>query len=348
MGPAPLRLPGCSPRRFSTSMRFALFDLGRLALPLLATLLWPLVSFAQPAGWGYVDEVRVINRSNQEVAGYQLAVELEAATLARQGQLRADAGDLRFGLDTAGKQPLPYWVQSGLGTDRMLVWVRLPRLAANGITKFYLYRGNPAATFPEATSLFTTLSVFDIDGAQPQVNTTSLQQAGGRVSIASHSVRGYRFEARRDLLAVALGKNEPQGTARWVTLWDVPSRTKLMQVSVSGEAGQYAYALPPAAVWLNQGGEYLVTLAQGPGEGYYYRETGTAQPHPAITYLGSRYCNQCDANTFPTLGLTGVQAGYPDVVFLTRQQITPEPDFEYENIIQPPPPPEPPEPPEES
>ena len=315
----------------------------RLAPLLLASLLWPAMALGQPAGWGYVDEVRVFNRSNQEVAGYQLALELDAAALAREGQLRGDAGDLRFGLDTAGREPLPYWVQSGLGTNRMLVWVRLPRLAASGVTRFYLYRGNPSATFPEATSLWTTLSVFDADGARPEVNTAALGQGGGRVSIASHSVRGYRFEPRRDLLAVALGKNEPQGTPRWVTLWDARSRSKLMQVSVSGPAGQYGYALPPAAVWLNQGGEYLVTLAQGAGEGYYYREIGNDQPHPAITYLSARYCNQCDANTFPTLGLTGVLLGYPDVVFLTRQQVMPEPDFEYENIIQPPPPPEPPE-----
>lgn len=319
------------------------FSPRRLALLLLASLLWPAMTFAQPAGWGYVDEVRVFNRSTQDVAGYQLAFELDAAAFAREGQLRGDAGDLRFGLDTAGRQPLPYWVQSGLGTNRMLVWVRLPRLAANGVTRFYLYRGNPSATSAEATSLWTTLSVFDVDSAQPQVNTTSLQQSGGSVSTASHSLRGYRFEPRRDLLAVALGKNEPQGTPRWVTLWDVASRTKLMQASVSGPAGQYGYALAPAAVWLAQGAEYLVTLAQGEGEGYYYRETGAAQPHPAITYLGARYCNQCDPNTFPTLGLTGVQLGYPDVVFLTRQQVSPEPDFEYENIIQPPPPPEPPE-----
>ena len=318
----------------------------RFALPLLAGLVLAAPSFAQPAGWGYVDEVRVINRSNQAVAGYQLPLELDAATLAGMGQLRGDAGDLRFGLDTAGTQPLPYWVQSGVGTDRMLVWVRLPQLAANGVTRFYMYRGNPGATLPEATSLWTTLSVFDFDPAQPQNSTTTLQQGGGKVSVASHSVRGYRFEARRDLLAVALGKNEPQGTPRWVTLWDVPARAKLMQVSVSGPAGQYAYALPPAPVWLAQGGEYLVTLAQAEGEGYYYRETGTAQPHPAINYLGARYCNQCDANTLPELGLAGVMPGYADVVFLTRQQITPEPDYEYENIIQPPPPAEPPEPPE--
>lgn len=324
-------------------MKLSLVDRGRLALTLLAGLLGPLACLAQPAGWGYVDEVRVFNRSTQEVAGYPLALELDAAALAREGQLRGDAGDLRFGLDTAGAQPLPYWVQSGLGTDRMLVWVRLPRLAASGVTRFYLYRGNPAATAPEATSLWTTLSVFDFDGSQAQFNTASLQQGGGRTSVASHSVRGYRFEPRRDLLAVALGKNEPQGTPRWVTLWDVSTRSKLMQVSVSGPAGQYAYALPPAPVWLAQGGQYLVTLAQGENEGYYYRETGAEPPHPAINYLGARYCNQCDANTFPTLGLTGVLLGYPDVVFLTRQQVTPEPDFEYENIIQPPPPPAPPE-----
>ena len=76
----------------------------RLALPLLASLALAGPTFAQPAGWGFVDEVRVINRSNQAVAGYQLPLELDAATLAGMGQLRGDAGDLRFGLDTAGTQ----------------------------------------------------------------------------------------------------------------------------------------------------------------------------------------------------------------------------------------------------
>ena len=43
----------------------------RSALSLLAGLVLAAPSFAQPAGWGYVDEVRVINRTNQAVAGYQ-------------------------------------------------------------------------------------------------------------------------------------------------------------------------------------------------------------------------------------------------------------------------------------
>ncbi|MFY3382555.1 DUF2341 domain-containing protein [Paracidovorax sp. MALMAid1276] len=301
---------------------------GLLALPALA----------QPAGWTYVDEVRVFNETAQEVEGYQLPLELDAATMASLGQLRPDAGDLRFGLDVAGTQTLPYWVQSGLGTQRMLVWVRLPRLAASGVTRFYIYRGNPAATHPDAASIESTFLVFNAH-ASPENNTATLQRGGGKVSMAPHSVRGMRFEARQDLLVVALGKNEPQGTARVVTLWDVPSRTRLMQLPVSGPAGRYGYALAAAPVWLAQGGEYLLTLQQGANEGYYYQQA--AQAHPAVQILGARYCNQCDANTFPTLGLPGMQYGYPDIMFLTRRQITPEPNYEYENIIQPPEPPEP-------
>ncbi|MDH4446486.1 MAG: DUF2341 domain-containing protein [Acidovorax sp.] len=295
---------------------------------------------AQPAGWGYVDEVRVFNRSPQDVTGYQLVLELDAAALAAENQLRPDAGDLRFGLDTAGTQPLPYWVQSGLGTHSMLVWIRLPRLAANAVTRFYMYRGNAAATNPNAGALLNTLTVFDFAGLAQ--NSANLQRGGGKVSQAPHSVRGIRFEAQRDLLAVALGKNEPQGSARAVTLWDVPAKKQLMQLQVSGPAGQYSYTLPTAPVWLAQGGEYMLTLQQGAGDGYYYRES--TQLHPALNFLGARYCNQCDANTLPTLGLSGVQYGYADLVFLTRQQITPEPDYEYENIIRPPDPVEPPAP----
>ena len=325
-------------------MRFAPRPKG-LALALATSLGLAASVSAQPAGWGYVDEVRVFNHSAQDVAGYQLALELDAVALAAENQLRPDAGDLRFGLDTAGTQPLPYWVQSGLGTRSMLVWIRLPRLAPSTVTRFYMYRGNPAATQPEAGSLLNTLNVFDFaDMAQ---NSAHQQRGGGKVSVAPHSVRGMRFEARRDLLAVALGKNEPQGSARVVTLWDVPAKKQLMQLQVSGPAGQYGYALPAAPVWLPQGGEYMLTLQQGAGDGYYYSEN--TQLNPAIGFLGTRYCNQCNASTLPTLGLPGVQYGYADLVFLTRQQVTPEPDYEYENIIRPPDPvePEPVEPPEE-
>lgn len=309
----------------------------RQASVLLAGLGLAIPALAQPAGWTYVDEVRVFNRSNQDVANYQLPLELDAAALAAVGQLRADAGDLRFGLDTAGTQSLPYWVQAGLGTHRMQVWIRLPHLAANSITRFYMYRGNPRATNPDAAALASTLTVFDFSDLAH--HSASQQQGGGKVSQAPHSLRGIRFEARQDLLVVALGKNEPQGSPRIVTLWDVPTRTQLMQLQVNGPAAQYSYTQSAAPVWLSQGREYMLTLQQGAGDGYYYNQA--PRLHPALNFLGTRYCNQCNSNTFPTLGLTGVQYGYADMVFLARTQVTPEPDYEYENIIQPPEPPEP-------
>ena len=59
--------------------------------------------------------------------------------------MRIDGGDLRF-TDSDGVTLLPYWIEKWNPRGTSIIWVKVPKIPANGEKKIYLYYGNPKAT----------------------------------------------------------------------------------------------------------------------------------------------------------------------------------------------------------
>ena len=97
----------------------------------------------------------VQENSGATLSNYQLRMTLDTASMVGAGQLRPDAADLRFGVDSAGATLMDYYIESGVNTASTVVWVKLPSLPASTTTAFFLFGGNPAA------SSTSTLNVFD-------------------------------------------------------------------------------------------------------------------------------------------------------------------------------------------
>ena len=266
---------------------------------------------AQPAGWTSAVPISITENSATASTGYQMRLVLDTSTMA------PNAVDLRFGANAAGTTLLDYWIESGAGTASTVVWVKLPALAASGTLTIYMFSGNPSATSA------STLNVFDYTDAN--VNSATNQVATGNYGGVTNSQRGFRFTPNEDVLLTQFGKREPDGTTRYVTLFNFATQAIISQQQVSGPAATYSYADAAQPIWLTAGTQYIVTLYQGATDGYYY---GTSsQINSKLTYGDMRFCNSCTENTFPTSALPNLHYGYPDFQFRTKQTLSPAPTY---------------------
>jgi hypothetical protein len=270
-------------------------------------------ALAQPAGWSQALPIVITENSATASTGYQLRMVLNTSAML------PNAADLRFGADQAGSTLLDYWIESGAGTANTVVWVKLPTLAASGTLTIYMFSGNPAAVSA------STINVFDSDTLAPVNNSATLQVASGGAGGATNSQRGFRFTPNEDVLLTEFGKREPNGTTRYITLFDFSTQAIVAQQQISGPAGQYTYQSVAQPMWLTSGTQYILTLYQGASDGYYF---GTSnQINPKLSYGDMRYCNSCTQNTFPTNILSNYHYGYPDFNFRTKQSLTPAPTY---------------------
>lgn len=84
-----------------------------------------------------------LNNRGAALQDVPVAVTVDTAALIAAGKMRDDCGDARFtGIDGAS---LNYWLEQGCDTDRTLFSVRFP-LVPGGLTRAFLYYGNPAAS----------------------------------------------------------------------------------------------------------------------------------------------------------------------------------------------------------
>lgn len=277
----------------------------------LALGLLPAAANAQPAGWSQVRHFTVTEGSGAALTAYQVRVVLDTATPIAAGQMRADAGDLRFGPDLAGSSFYPYWIESGVDTASTVAWVSVPSIPASSSVTVYVYFGNASATPVSALSVF--------DGPRSATNQVSGANTGG----VTDSQRGFRFTSSVPILVTRFGKNEPNGSTRYVTLFDGSTQAVLQQIQVSGPAAQYSYTSLPGPVWLSAGHEYLLEMHQGGSDGYYFGAAPTVDGY--LTFLDMRYCNACTKDTFPTNSLGGMHYGYSDFEFYARKLASPEP-----------------------
>lgn len=271
---------------------------------------------AQPAPWAESISVVVSEHSGAALSEHQVPFSIDTQQLIAQGRLRADAADLRFAMDEAGSQPVLHWIEGGVGTTDTRVWLRVPSIPAGADVGVYMFIGNAAAADT------STLDVFDFadDVANSATQQTSNTNAGG----VGHSQRGFRFTVDEELLLVALGKNTPSANPRTVTLFDGTTQAVLEQHVVTGPATTWSYQPLPQPRWLATGSEYLLQIYTPADDPAYYFLAAPVMS-PRVNYLDMRYCNDCDANAFPTSVLNNMLYGYVDFQFRTRKQASPQP-----------------------
>ena len=273
--------------------------------------------FAQPAGWGHSQVISVTENSGATFGGYQLKLTLDTQTPIGLGQMQANGEDIRFG-SLCNVADLNYWIESGINTVNTIVWVQLDTLHANETKDIMMFYGNPSA--PAASSVS---AVFYAPSSGPNSATDSVTGlgAGG----VGNSQRGFRFSPNEDILVTAFGKDEPNGTTRYVTLFNFATQAVIAQQQVSGPAGQYSYTDLTSPVWLTAGTQYLLEIYQNSSDGYYFGNS--SQIGQNLTYYDMRYCNSCTQNTFPTNTLSNYHYGVPDLWYCIKMNITPAPTY---------------------
>jgi hypothetical protein len=262
--------------------------------------------FAQLASYQYKQGITITENSNTLLTNYQLKLIVNTQALISAGYMKADGSDIRFAKNCSSAPVLyNYWIDSGLNTSNTLIWVKVDSLQANQTKNMIMYYGNPSAA-----------AVSAISGTFMGPHSSTDSVASGSSGGAVNSQRGFRFTPTEDLLVTHFGKREPNGTTRTVTLFNFSSQAILRQESVSGAAAQYNYSNISNPIWLTSGTQYILSLYQGPTDGYYFGSSSQIGQH--LTYGDMRYCNSCAANTFPVSILTNFHYGYPDIWYWTK------------------------------
>lgn len=284
----------------------------KLLLLISGAVLACTVSIAQPVGWSFVQPITVTNNTGTATTNLQVRVTVDTQTPIGLNNMLASGNDIRFGKNCAGTTLFNYWIESGLNTTTTQIWVKLDSLNANESRTFYMYYGNAVA--PAASAVIGTF-------VGPHSSTDSV--ASGGAGGATNSQRGFRFAPNQDILLYAFGKRDPNGTTRYVTLFNFATQAILLQGQVSGPAAQYNYNPVANPMWLIQGTQYVLELYQGASDGYYFGTSSQIGQH--LTYLDMRYCNSCTQNTFPTNTLSNYHYGYPDFWYFTKNSLSTNP-----------------------
>src|SRR6266496_3715299 len=282
-------------------------------------LLTASAAFSQPAGWQYMTPITVTENSGSTLYNYQLALTINTQSLISAGQMDVNGNDIRFKSDCMGGN-LNYWIESGINSATTLIWVRIDTLPASSAKTIFMFYGNLSA------SVASTLATFN--GPNSATDSVNITNAGG----VNDSQRGFRFAPTEDILVTSFGKNEPNGTTRYVTLFDYNTQAIVQQTQVSGPIGIYSYAPLTNPVWLTQNTQYILELFQGSTDGYYYQTSSQIGQH--LVYYDMRYCNGCTQNTFPTNVLTNYHYGLPDFWYYTKSNVAPAPTYTVGTSVQ--------------
>jgi Ig-like domain CHU_C associated/Domain of unknown function (DUF2341)/Secretion system C-terminal sorting domain len=275
------------------------------------------LSKAQPLGWTYTQPITITNTSGSLVTEYQVKISLNTSIPISASQMLIDGADIRFAENCDGTNNLNFWIESGINTSSTFIWVKLDTLPASGSKTIYLFYGNSSA--PSASAIPGTFI-----GPHSATDSVSTGGAGG----ATNSQRGFRFSPNEDLLVTSFGKREPNGSSRYVTLFDFSTQAIISQTQVAGPAAQYNYSSLTNPLWLTSGTQYVLELYQGATDGYYFGSSSQIGQH--LTYLDMRYCNSCTQNTFPVSTLSNYHYGYPDLWYYTKKNIASLPTISYD------------------
>jgi len=97
----------------------------------------PASASAELAGFQYQREIAIQENSGETLRDYQVLVALSGSDFS--GEAQADGDDIRF-TDADGRE-LSYWIEEfDAGSERAMIWVKVPLIPANGAVKVMLER----------------------------------------------------------------------------------------------------------------------------------------------------------------------------------------------------------------
>lgn len=269
---------------------------------------------SQTSNYSNVKSITALNSSTINALNYQLKLVLNTQSLISAGQMQSNGADIRFYKNCYTPIQYNYWIESGINTPTTVIWVKVDSIMAGNTRNFYFAHGNSTVTAFSSIPLTFNAGGSSTDSVYPATS-------GG----STNSQRGFRFIPNTDILVTSFGKYEPNGSLRYVTLFNVATTNTIAQMQVGGPAAIYSYSNLPNPIWLQQGNAYSLQLYQGSTDGYYYG--GSSQIDPRLTYVQMDYCNGCTQNSFPTNTLSNLHYGQPDMLFYFKNTITPAPTY---------------------
>lgn len=276
--------------------------------------------FSQLNGWEFKVPVKIYEKSGVSLSQFQVPIYFDTQTPIQAGDMQPNGEDIRFSSDCEGNNLLLHYIDSGINSPNTKIWVRVPSIPANDSVTIFIFYGNPLA--PQASNINT------FDGQHSATDSVIVASIN---AVVSNSQRGFRFTVNQKMLVGALGKREPTGTARIITIFDFNSQAKIAQDTVPiGVIGQYNYKMLNQPIWLNAGQQYILTQFQALNDGYYYGTSSQSGQH--LTYNDMRFCNSCNQNTFPTSTLTNMHYGTPDFWYYLYKTASVAPSYVIGNV----------------
>ena len=143
------------------------FVIGMIVLLLIAGLIntcaaSPTLSNSGSGSWEDYEELNVQENSGKTLIDFQVRVELSGTNFPIEA--KPDGIDIRFA-DENSKE-LTYWIELwDYSSNKAIIWVKVPRIPANGETKLLMYYNNPSAI--EVSNGKATFNFFDdFDGTE--------------------------------------------------------------------------------------------------------------------------------------------------------------------------------------
>ena len=112
--------------------------------------------------WEDYEEINVQENSGKTLVDFQVLVELSGTNFPLEA--KPDGVDIRFA-DENGKE-LTHWIEEwDYSSNKAIIWVKVPRIPANGETRLLMYYNNPSAI--EVNNGEATFNFFDdFDGTE--------------------------------------------------------------------------------------------------------------------------------------------------------------------------------------
>ena len=182
------------------------FAIGIIALLLIAGLIStgaasPTLSNSGGGSWEDYKEINVQENSGKTLVDFQVLVELSGTNFLLEA--KPDGVDIRFA-DENSKE-LTYWIEEwDYSSKKAIIWVKVPRIPANGETKLLMYYNNPSAI--EVSNGEETFDFFDdfdgigideskwhINSGKPSVSDSVLSLNGNCIVSEKVEAFGYNY-----------------------------------------------------------------------------------------------------------------------------------------------------------
>jgi PGF-CTERM protein len=156
------------------------------------------IKAADSGGWKYYKEITVNENSGKALTDYPVLVELNSANF-DFSKAKFDGSDIRFAADG---EELNYWIEEWDAVRKKAkIWVKVPSIPANGVTKIKMWYGNPSASaVSDGDKVFEFFDDFERDeiGDEWEIDpglSASIEydsEKDGRVLVLQHSAGSWK------------------------------------------------------------------------------------------------------------------------------------------------------------